>query len=433
MSRLGLPLFVLLLATCSGEPSPDGPPPDPLVGGTLALPGCGYTVTTHDGATAPMLGANQLGPDPVPFAVHLGLAADPARSINVIWRTRDEATLATRVQFAVGAPGVPLDRGAEGVTFYYESFGHDPVRIHEAHLCDLAPDTQYSYRVGGVDADGREAWSPTYSFRTAPDMRMHPTAQVLIAVLGDTRGDYVKWGQMLQLARRLGPPDLILFTGDAVTFGSIQTEWDDFFRQGEDVLSGVPLVAAHGNHDINAVNFYAQFAQPGNEENFGLSYGPARFTVLNDSPADPADVTDRALPFLDQELRGPAPWRFVVHHRSLWSSSEHGGDPILRGVWGPAIDAHHADMVLSGHDHNYERTKPLRGEAVQPSPAQGTIYVVAGAAGAPLYESGQNPFTEKSESVYNVVLLKLRAGSLELRAYREDGSLLDSMTVMKPK
>ena len=32
------------------------------------------------------------------------------------------------------------------------------------------------------------------------------------------------------------------------------------------------MVSAHGNHEINAVNYYAQFAMPGNEQDYGLDY-----------------------------------------------------------------------------------------------------------------------------------------------------------------
>ena len=61
------------------------------------------------------------------------------------------------------------------------------------------------------------------------------------------------------------------------------------------------------------------------------------------------------------------------------------------------------DIVLNGHDHDYERTKPLSAGAVQATPAEGTIFVVAGSAGAVLYDAGSDFYTEKSEKTNSFV------------------------------
>ena len=44
-------------------------------------------------------------------------------------------------------------------------------------------------------------------------------------------------------------------------------------------------------------------------------------------------------------------------HSSRFSSGEHGNDDLLRDLWQILYDAG-ADVVLSGHDHTYERFKP---------------------------------------------------------------------------
>jgi hypothetical protein len=440
MKRHPALLLCLLLLGCppappaltSSDPAGRDPEPGPeLTGGALALPACGYTLRTPVGASAPLWARDRLGPDPTPFAVHLGLAGDPARTVSVVWRTRDEATLSTQIQYGIGDA---LDQWARGVTFHYLDPDERPVRIHEVHLCGLRPGTTYSYRVGGTGPDGQAVFSPTYRFHTAPDPAAAQRAQVLLAVLGDTRGGYVRWGEMLALAFRLGPPDLILFPGDAVTLGTFQAEWDLFFAAAGDRLATVPLVFAHGNHEANAAAYYAQLALPGDEQHFGLDYGPAHITVLNDTPPDAADLAGRAAPFLEADLRAAAaaPWRLAMHHWGLWSAAKvHGGDATLRALFGPLFDRYRVDLVVNGHDHNYERTKPLRGSVPQSDPRNGTIYVVSGSAGAPLYESGRESFTEKSESTESLVLLRVRAGALDLSAYRPDGTLLDSLTLTR--
>ena len=73
-------------------------------------------------------------------------------------------------------------------------------------------------------------------------------------------------------------------------------------------------------------------------------------------------------------LRRGARWKVVVlHHPPFSSGTVHGSSPQLRwpfGQWG-------ADLVLSGHEHNYERLI-----------ADGTTFVVDGAGGKDLYPFG---------------------------------------------
>ena len=63
---------------------------------------------------------------------------------------------------------------------------------------------------------------------------------------------------------------------------------------------------------------------------------------------------------------------------------------------GPLFDRYEVDFVLSGHDHNYERTYPVRGDAphdIWQGPTyilpRGAVEVVSGGGGAPLYQGGK--------------------------------------------
>lgn len=402
-------------------------------GGTLHLDDCGYDVTTRLGASPPVMGTPVFGDDPAPRQIHLGIAGDPATSMVVLWRTPDEITLATTVEFGTSRS---LGQSAGGVTFAYQAgFGgaEGTVRMHETHLCGLEPDTEYYYRVGGADELGDEAWSDVYHFRTGPSPD-RTDAQVTLIDVGDTRDGYDVWGQLMALAADQSP-DLILFTGDAVTLGQLQSGWESFFDAARDVLTEVPMIVAEGNHEANAVNYYSLFAMPGDEEDFGFRYGPVHITVANDSPDDRTDLEGKAPAFLDTELAAAEkdPWSIVMHHRPVYSAAaNHGGDPQLLSVWAPIFDKHHVDLVLNGHDHDYERSRPMRGNAVQGSPADGTIYVVAGGAGAELYTNGTGPWTELSEKTHNMAVLHVRSGQLVFQAVREDGSQLDRFTLTKP-
>jgi len=398
-------------------------------GGSITLADCGYTVTTRLGAEAPEVGRPLFGNDPAPRHVHLGIAGDPRFTMAITWRTGDQDTLASSVRFTPGraVPAADLDRRTEGFTFRYQGgftdHVDDRVRIHEVHLCGLEPDTEYSYQVGGGSA-----WSPVYTFRTAPGAA-DGDAEVVLGVVGDTRGGYDVWQQVVdQLASRV--PDLILFSGDAVFVGPLQSEWDEFFDRGEELFATTPVVSAHGNHDFNSVNYFSQFAMPGDEENYSLDYGPVHLTVLNDTPVEPTALSGSIKEFLNDDLGAhkDARWKLVMHHRPPWSSSDHGSDELLQREWGPIIDRHDVDLVLSGHDHNYERTVPLRGGGPVGAGAPGTVYVVSGGAGAPLYLAGKSSFTAASESTHGALVLRVR-DTIVGEAFRHDGTMVDSFTL----
>jgi hypothetical protein len=403
----------------------------PYDGGTIEPPGCDYTVTTRFTAQAPQPHVDELGPDPAVFHVHLGIAGDPKTSIVFQWRTRDELTRATTVRYAVGADldVAALTETATGFHFAYESVGSERPRVHEIHLCRLSPDTVYSYQVGGA-AGGREAWSPVYSFRTAPDVTVTPDAEVRFAFVGDSRDGYDIWAQMIeQFALR--SPDLILFSGDAVTIGIEQREWEDFFSRAEPLFARVPVISAHGNHEVNAVHYFSQFAMPGLEENFGIDYGWAHLTVLNDTPGASENVDEEIKEYLraDLEASAGARWKLAMHHRAVFSSAtSHGSDLVLQREWLPLYTEHGVDLVLNGHDHDYEISHPMvwdataMAPAIAPDTATGTVFVVSGGAGANLYGNGTSTFTAYSESTHSAALVTVRRDEMTLDAFRADGS-----------
>ncbi|MEZ4400215.1 MAG: metallophosphoesterase family protein [Kofleriaceae bacterium] len=398
-------------------------------GGSITPPGCAYQMTTRVGAEAPALPGATVGAGPDVGQVHLGLAGDPRTSMVVSWRTSDDVTTAGQVRYGVGDA---LDQTAPGLTFtYLADFGNGAiVRMHEAHLCGLTADTSYSYQIESTAG----ATSPVYQFRTAPDVEATPDAEVVIAAVGDSRDGYDVWAQIVdQLIARA--PDVVVFSGDAVTLGSLQREWDEFFTAGEPLLARVPVVSAHGNHDLNSPNYYAQFAMPGNEENFSFDAGYAHLVVVNDSPEQLADLTGTIPAFLQSDLttHAAARWKIVNHHRPVYSAStRHGSDTTLRDSWAPIFDAQAVDLVLNGHDHDYERSKPMRANQAQASAADGTIYVVSGGAGAELYGNGADFWTEVSASLHSATVVRVRRDTLTLEAFDEGGVAVDGFVITKP-
>lgn len=395
-------------------------------GGTYHVDDCGYDVTTRFGAEEPKEGEPIFGADPTPRLVHLGIIGDPKTSIVAQWRTVDEVTRATQIRFAPGAnlAESELTETRNGIQFAFDTTGTIDPRMHQAHLCGLEPGTAYSYQVGGTDFSGRTSFSPVYTFHTAPDVVAHPDAEVVFGFVGDSRGGYDVWNMLIsQLESR--SPDLILFSGDAVTIGLTQLEWEDFFARAERLFARVPFVSAHGNHEVNAVNYYAQIAMPGDQENFGFDYGFAHITVGNDTPDDPSKLAGEFRTKIDADMTKSeaARWKLFMHHQPMFSAStRHGPSATLQEAWLPTVDKHHIDLVLNGHDHDYEVSKPMINKQVQASSDGATVFVVAGGAGAELYESGSDFWTLYSEKTYSAAIINVRRDQMTMNAFRQDGT-----------
>jgi acid phosphatase type 7 len=413
------------LAACvKGNPQPADP--DFVdTGGTLEIEGCNYSVTTREGAEEPRYGSRTVGDDPTPRLLHLGFVGDPKTSMVVQYRTADETTRVTKIRYAAG-DGLTADQltqEADGIEFGYKATGKQIFRQHQAHLCGLTASTTYSYQVG---SEGH--FSPVYSFTTAPDVVANPDSDLVFGVIGDSRDGYDIWEQLVgQMASH--SPNLILFTGDAVTIGLTQPEWEEFLGRGESLLARVPLVFAHGNHEVNAPPFYSQFVAPGDQENFSFDFGHAHVTVANDTPLDIGTIPGSTASFMDADFaaHASATWRIFMHHQPIFSAATaHGSSAFLQEHWRPIIDKHEIDLVVAGHDHDFEMSKPMIGDMPQASNANATVYAVVGGAGAELYDTGNLFHTAYSEKVHSASILRVQRHLLELQAFRPDGSAIDN-------
>ena len=75
----------------------------------------------------------------------------------------------------------------------------------------------------------------------------------------------------------------------------------------------------------------------------------------------------------------PAACILAYWHVPLFSSGEHGNSPEIKSLWQDLYNAR-ADVVLNGHDHDYERFAPQDPDG-RPDPAQGIREFVVGTGG----------------------------------------------------
>lgn len=231
-----------------------------------------------------------------------------------------------------------------------------------------------------VDVTQQEVIELSKHVQTLGRRKDKSCSSVRFTVIGDSRAAYdgigvsIYWTEMLKQMEGL-KPDLILHVGDLVKNGSRAEEW---LRYLNTLPTHTPIVAVRGNHDRG--DYFYKWGI-GVSEVFRLDFGPVRLIGL-DSEGGAQRVSER-LEQLESYLAEPTDlWKVVLLHRPIWSQGLHGSDEIqLNKRLVNLFDAHGVVLVLSGHDHNYERFCPTQSILDQrrcQSDDEATHYVVTG-------------------------------------------------------
>ena len=117
----------------------------------------------------------------------------------------------------------------------------------------------------------------------------------------------------------------------------------------------------------------------------------------------------------------------AIWHKPRWSSGEHGSDDDVAPFW-DALYAAGADLVVNGHDHDYERFAPQDPDASEDR-ERGIREFVVGTGGAELRAFRPRPAanSELRVSGFNGVLqLTLHPESYEWRFIPTAGDISDS-------
>jgi hypothetical protein len=219
--------------------------------------------------------------------------------------------------------------------------------------------------------------------------------------------------------------DFVLVTGDvAYPDGRPQDLERNVFAVYGPMMASIPWFPASGNHDYRTDDAgpfreaFAMFENGGpdaHERWYAFDWGPVHVVVLD------TEAWDRdQLRWLEADLAATTrPWTVAVTHRPPYSSGDHGSDRCTRRRLGPIFAEHHTALVLSGHDHDYERTRPMNG----------VTYVVTGGGGAGTREVGRSWFTAHSAQVSHFVHVTADPTRLTFAAVDGTGTAFDSIVL----
>jgi hypothetical protein len=116
-------------------------------------------------------------------------------------------------------------------------------------------------------------------------------------------------------------------------------------------------------------------------------------------------------------------------HKPRFSSGSHGNDSAMQPLWN-LMNQYNAEIVLSGHDHNYERFAPMNTSGVRDD-ARGVRQFVVGTGGIGFRSVGNTANSQaRNANTHGVLELTLKANSYDFnfaRAnYPGNGTFTDS-------
>lgn len=288
---------------------------------------------------------------------------------------------------------------------------HDGIATLAAPLSGLSPETTYCYEIPGV--------TERAGFVTAP--AVDAEAPVRFIAFGDSGSGGSEQQAVFEQMQTV-PFQQILQLGDlAYDSGTPAQIEANFFKVYAPVLKSFPAYPVAGNHDYathDAAPLRQAFVLPANGDDerwYSFDRGPVHFVGLDTERISP----EQAL-WLERDLRANRlPWTIVFGHRPPFSSGEHGGSSEYERAFVPILEHYHVDLVLSGHEHDYERFRPIGG----------VVYIVSGGGGRETRAVGAGSSTAFSEAVLHFLYVEVDGTRLVVHAIDGVGREFDQAVI----
>lgn len=342
--------------------------------------------------------------------------------------------------------------------------------VNKAIVSDLQLGGSYAYQVGS-DGGG---WSPEYQY-DVPDAGNDVTFLVTSdAQIGQSQYEEMEvtidtWDKVAtRLVNYVPEAQFLLHNGDQVAVYGDAEQYDGFLNHL--ALYRIPLAPVVGNHDVPNENsmeetglpglpyFYEHFNVP-NRSGDGCSQydkdgdyyfirGDVLFIVLNSSTIQPTDTHEtyvRAVVDDHKDIK----WKIVIQHYPAYSSVAYYQeklDPWIAASLAYLSEPNDIDLVLSGHDHAYSRSKFVDGRcnviegydyasgatAVNP---EGTMYVTCGTASGCIYQAvtpEEHIVFQGQPEVPTALKVDVTENDLHITSYLVDSwSVYDEYTIHK--
>lgn len=253
---------------------------------------------------------------------------------------------------------------------------------------------------------------------------------IVVAAVGDGAGPYPKRTDVSNLIASWNP-NLFLYLGDVNEKGS-RVEFYNWYGISTDYGRFKKITnPTAGNHDYGVSGAAGYFFYWDNiPKYYSYTIGNWHFISLNStSQYNQTSTSSAQVQWLIKDLdANTTPCTLVVYHHPVLSIGPQGDTTRMNTIWS-ILASHGVELVLDGHDHSYQRWKPLNG-SLSPNPA-GTTEIVDGTGG-----QGVQSFTRSDSRVaasaveYGALKLSLYSDRANYQFINLSGTIKDSGTVL---
>ena len=367
---------------------------------------------------------------------------------------------------------------------------------HSVQLTNLTPYTKYYYSIGSTTSVLKSG--PDNYFLTSP--LSNAENKYTFWVTGDVGNNSTRQRDVRDRFNAYMGSNVtngwLLLGDNAYDNGTDGVYTTNFFEIYQNTIMGkTPLWPATGNHEYanstarqidHNIPYFGIFDLPtsaeaggapsNSEAYYSWDYGNIHFVALDSYIIENGtsrlyDISGPQVLWLKQDLAANTKkWTIVYFHHPPFTMGSHNSDTedelrLIRENIVPILEQYDVDLVLSGHSHDYERSKLQKGyvglEAsfdplihdvsqssgkydgttnscvyVKDSPTSfgGTVYTVAGSGGK--LDAAQASFPHSAmyysnQTVGGSLIIEIEANRLDLKWLSEDGVIRDKFTMMK--
>lgn len=245
-------------------------------------------------------------------------------------------------------------------------------------------------------------------------------------------------------------PAVVLALGDF----SYMTTPDCWFNDTKSIESKMKiLIGNHEQDEGNPPSLVSQYLTHFNltRTYYSFEYRNIHFTIMN-SEINYTYGSPQYL-FIDRDLSNASKnpqikWIVVAFHTPIYTSpSKHPPAVLFRIIYHPLFDKYGVDLVLQGHNHNYQRSYPLIYNYTDPSnpivgsdsnntyfEPHGEVYLIVGTGGHPLYDLlGRESYMASQYRGFGLLSIDFLNNGTKLdgKFYNRAGSVIDEFAISK--
>ncbi len=284
-------------------------------------------------------------------------------------------------------------------------------------LNGLTCGTSYTLGVEAYDAAGNHSARASVGASTtacaSPPPPPPSSGDPVVAAAGDICSSPTDCGPTAKLLDQIAPTRIITLGDNAYPDGS-SSNYTDFYdpNWGRQKSKTSPAPGNHDYHTAGGAGYFGYFGSQAPAEYYSFDLGSWHLISLNGEISRSSGSTQET--WLKNDLAAhPAQCILAYWHEPRFSSgSEHGSDSSFDPFWRDLYAAG-ADIVLNGHDHDYERFAPQNPSGA--ADTKGIREFVVGTGGASHYTFGA-PIANsevRDNTSFGVLKLTLHSGSYD--------------------